>query len=364
MTSAPNQGPEAGDEPFTSSDTPASSDTSQLVVAYKATLSQAAAAANEAASVALFAEYRRQLASSTRDAHDQDLTRCALYLADVGVAVGSLATDAAAWSAFTWGLVEGFKRWMAREGYAIATMNRSLATVKSYVRLAAQAGALPAEQAALIAAVKSYGRKQGRNVDNDRARTRRGSKKTTAVTVTLAHARALKDQPADTAQGRRDALMVCLLVDHGLRVGELAALTVGALNLDAGTLTFYREKVDLTQTHLLSPATLRAALAYLRTDLPDDPQDAPLLRGSRKGGALKGTLGVRSIQTRVRQLGEAVGLKGLSPHDLRHYWAGAAIAGGTDLLALQEAGGWASLTMPRRYVERARVANERVKLQT
>jgi hypothetical protein len=40
-----------------------------------------------------------------------------------------------------------------------------------------------------------------------------------------------------------------------------------------------------------------------------------------------------------------------------------AIAGGTDPLALQEAGGWASLAMPRRYVERAKIANERVKLQ-
>jgi integrase len=69
------------------------------------------------------------------------------------------------------------------------------------------------------------------------------------------------------------------------------------------------------------------------------------------------------IQARVHLLGEAIGLKHLSPHDLRHYWASAAIAGGTDLLALQEAGGWASLDMPRRYVERAKIANERVKLQ-
>jgi hypothetical protein len=50
-------------------------------------------------------------------------------------------------------------------------------------------------------------------------------------------------------------------------------------------------------------------------------------------------------------------------YDLHHYWASAAIAGGTDLLALQEAGGWASLAMPHRYVERAKITNERVKLQ-
>ena len=87
-------------------------------------LSQAAAAADRTASSARFAEYRRLLAPHTRCAHDQDLTRCVLYLADVGVAVGTLAEDPAAWAGFTWNLVEGFKRWMLREGYAPATLNR------------------------------------------------------------------------------------------------------------------------------------------------------------------------------------------------------------------------------------------------
>ena len=157
--------------------------------------------------------------------------------------------------------------------------------------------------------------------------------------------------------------MLCLLLDHGLRVGELAALTVGALDLAAGMLTFYREKVDLTQTHILSPATLRVALAYFTNDLAGEVADTPLLRGSRKGGQLSGAMGVRSIQSRVELLGASLGIQGLSSHDCRHWWASAAIAGGTDLLALQEAGGWASLAMPRRYVERAKIANERVKLQ-
>lgn len=328
-----------------------------------AALSQAAAAADRAASSALFAEYRRQLAAHTRSAHDQDLARCALYLADVGVSVGALAVEPAAWAGFTWGLVEGFKRWMLREGFALATLNRTLATIKSYTRLAAQSGALAAEQATLIAAVKGYGRKQGRNLDAERATTRRSAKKAQAVTLSLAHARALKEQPSDTPQGRRDALLICLLLDHGLRVGELAALTMGSVKLDTGTLIFYREKVDMTQTHLLSAATLRAALAYFQHDRIGAAAEEALLLGSRRSGRLHGTLGVRSIQTRVQLLGVGVGLKQLSPHDLRHYWASAAISGGTDLLALQEAGGWASLAMPRRYVERAKIANERVKLQ-
>lgn len=124
-----------------------------------AVLARAAAAADQAAANAVFSGYCEQLAPNTRIAQDQDLARCVLYLADIGVPVGALARDPAAWSAFSWGLVEGFKRWMLREGYAIATMNRSLATVKAYVQLAAQAGAIGSEQAQLIAAVKGYGRK-------------------------------------------------------------------------------------------------------------------------------------------------------------------------------------------------------------
>jgi len=47
----------------------------------------------------------------------------------------------------------------------------------------------------------------------------------------------------------------------------------------------------------------------------------------------------------------------LSAHDCRHYWA-TFWAKRVDVLRLQEAGGWNSLAMPRRYVEDARIANE------
>jgi integrase len=57
-----------------------------------------------------------------------------------------------------------------------------------------------------------------------------------------------------------------------------------------------------------------------------------------------------------------LGLEGLSPHDCRHYWATDAARSGTDPFRLQEAGGWASLAMPRRYVEAAEIANKGVKL--
>ncbi|MBC8098749.1 MAG: tyrosine-type recombinase/integrase, partial [Armatimonadetes bacterium] len=69
----------------------------------------------------------------------------------------------------------------------------------------------------------------------------------------------------------------------------------------------------------------------------------------------------RGINNRVGELGQAIGIATLSPHDLRHYWATDAARAGTDPFSLQDAGGWNSLAMPRRYVESAKIANEGVK---
>jgi len=48
----------------------------------------------------------------------------------------------------------------------------------------------------------------------------------------------------------------------------------------------------------------------------------------------------------------------LSAHDLRHTWATRAARSGVDPFRLQQAGGWSSLAMPRRYVEDSEIANE------
>ncbi len=87
-----------------------------------------------------------------------------------------------------------------------------------------------------------------------------------------------------------------------------------------------------------------------------------LIMGSRKGGKLEGAMSERAISERVRELGKAIGINGLSPHDLRHDWATRAVKAGTDIKALQEAGGWNSPVMPLRYAIVGSIANEGVKL--
>jgi integrase len=150
---------------------------------------------------------------------------------------------------------------------------------------------------------------------------------------------------------------MCLLLGHGLRCGEVAGLTVESVNLSTGLLTFYRQKVDKMQTHQLTRDTLLAAMRYFEVAKPKDK----LLMGSRKGGKLEGVMSERAITDRVRELGERIGVKGLSAHDCRHDWAKSAVKA-SDIKSLQQAGGWSSPAMPLRYADDAAIANEGIHL--
>ncbi len=321
---------------------------------------QIGASANRAASQARFSDYRARRADETLRRQDADLMLFHEFLELVNLRTCSLSEDPQAWRPVTWGLVEAFVKWQLNEGYAIKTINVRLSTIKSYARLAMQAGTLPPQEYALIRAVQGYSYREQVRIDQKRPVTRIGFKKEEPVKITPAQAQNLKEQPP-TPQGRRDALLMCLLLDHGLRVGEVTALAVADLDLAEGVLRFYRPKVNKEQVHRLSRETLQAARACQTSG--ELPADGLLLRRSKKNEEL-GAPGMskRAVTARVRLLGERLGVIGLSAHDCRHYWATSAARHGTDPFVLQEAGGWSSLAMPRRYVEENEIANDGVKL--
>lgn len=322
-------------------------------------LSLAGQQANRYAAAGVFGDYQQRTAENTLRRQRADLRLFERYLKEAGLYVCDLYTSPECWRGMTWGIVAGFVQWQLKAGYAVGSVNVRLATIKRYCALAHQAGMIADGEAALVKVVQGYGHKQAGKVDEKRATTRRGQKKAAAVALTLAQVKALKAQP-DTPQGRRDAVLMCILLDHGLRCSEMALLKVADFNLTDSTFTFYRPKVDKTQTHRMTPDTRRAVKAYFDQDVPA-LADA-LLQGSQNGGRLAGGMSERAINKRVRQLGKAAGIEGLSPHDCRHSWATRAARKGTDPFALQQAGGWNSLAMPARYIEAAKIANEQVKL--
>ena len=333
---------------------------------------EAAEAADTAAAHHLFQENWTRLAPRTATRHMGDLARFAAYLGDVQAidpatvpqVAARLLVEPDAWAHTTWGLVQGFVDWQLARGFAIGSINVRLATVKRYCKLAMTAGVLDPGVFQRISAIRGFGGMVARNVDTSRAAahvpTRIGTKKATATPLDDTQVRHLKEQP-DTPIGRRDALLLCLLLDHGLRVGEVAGLTIGSLDLAARMLTFYRPKVHLVQAHRLTTDTFNAAQRHLG-DRAGAVATAALLIGGSREGPLEGTFGVRAMQVRVRHLGARIGVAALSPHDCRHRWATRAAQAGTPINALRDAGGWANFDTPSRYVERATVANAGVRL--
>ncbi len=312
-------------------------------------------AADRAAAHSVFSDYRSRKARGTRRVQDNDLRLFARYLRAAGVAAEDMLQPAS-WHGVSWGIVSGFVRYLVAEGQAVASINRALSTVKVYSKLAAQAGALSPEALALIRTVAGYGHKEGKRLDEARQKARTGSKKAEPTSIPPEAAKALKSQ-GDTPQGARDALLMCLLLDHGLRCGEVAILEWKDVDTEGAYLTFFRPKVDKLQKHRLSRDT-RHALARYRQEVAI--YNGPLLLASDKCERLitSSRMSTRALNKRVAVLGLAAGLSPLSPHDCRHYWATTLSNRGVQIKALQDAGGWSSPMMPLRYVASAAIAND------
>lgn len=324
-------------------------------------LAQAGEVANEAAARVTFSDHIARKSSNTIRRKIADLKLFEIFLRGAGVPVVDLFDDPQAWHGVTWGIVEAFKLWQLQKSYSIASINGHLSTVRTYARLAAKSGSITAEESILISSVQGYAHKEAKHIDDKRRadgiRTRTGAKKAEAVIISADIADELKQQP-NTPQGRRDALLMCLLLEHGLRVGEIAILTRKSFDLQAGTISFYRPKVNKVQTHELTAATRRAAAAYL----PHAPAEGIVWRKSCKGtGKLSGQMSTlsaeRSLTSRVQLLGRRAGLECLSAHDGRHFWATYEANNGTAVNRLMDAGGWSSPSMPLRYIESAHIAN-------
>lgn len=190
-----------------------------LIAVSSLTLEQAGKLADEAAADALFADFQRRLAEETRRRHRADLALFTRYLTEAGIQVGNLLADPAAWRGMTWGLVQGFAIWQLREGYAVSSVNVRLSTINAYARVAAQVGGLSMEAYGYIQLMKGYRKAEARHLDKDHTVTRRGTKKAKPRFLSLEEVARLKSQP-NTPQGRRDAVLMCLFLDHGLRCGD------------------------------------------------------------------------------------------------------------------------------------------------
>jgi site-specific recombinase XerD len=276
----------------------------------------------------IFEEYRSRRSEHTLRRQEADLLLFREFITLSGVKTLNLCLEPAAWRVITWALVENFVKWQLSKGYAIPSINVRLSTIKTYARLSVQAGTLTPQEYALIREVQGYTSIEQVHIDQRRPIHRIGYKKAEPIKINAEQANALKNQP-DTPQGRRDTLMMNLLLDHGLKVGELAELKMSDFDLSDGKSRFCCKD----QWQKLSPGTLAALQACLSAGELDS--SSYLLRRSKKNEEL-GEAGMsdRAITGRVCALGEKIGIKNLSSHDCRYYWANSIERQGSDILEL------------------------------
>src|SRR5256885_8243793 len=112
--------------------------------------------ANEYAASNAFSDYQSRMAANTLKRQRDDIALFSAFLKNIGMNKDNLMDDPTEWHGITFGLIEAFKRWQLEQGYAIASINAHLSTVKVYAKLAAKSGVLSPEEYAMIKMVSGY----------------------------------------------------------------------------------------------------------------------------------------------------------------------------------------------------------------
>ena len=250
-------------------------------------------------------------------------------------------------------LLETWRGALLARGLAVSSINQRLSAVRLLLRQAADRGALPADEAARLAAVQNL-KQQGQRLGKWLTEKEAG--------------RLLGVPDASTLLGLRDRAMLALLVVCGLRRDELVRLEVSRLQLrdERWVLLDFWGKGRRRRTVAVPHWVKRLLDAWLTASAITE---GPLFRIVRKGGKIGPAqpLSEDAVYTLVRKAGAAIGHPDLAPHDLRRTCAKLCRKAGGELEQIQFLLGHASIQTTERYLgsqqDLVQAVNDRVKIR-
>jgi site-specific recombinase XerD len=159
---------------------------------------------------------------------------------------------------------------------------------------------------------------------------------------------------------RRDEAMIRLLLDCGLRVSELCALTVDGVDLDQG-MALVRGKGNKVRPVYFGARTTRAVDRYVRARSSQRWSHLDALMLTQRGA-----MSPDGARERIKLRGLQAGIDNLHPHRFRHTFAHDFLMNGGQERDLKRLAGWTSDVMLERYGAsaadaRAKAAAQRMK---
>lgn len=154
----------------------------------------------------------------------------------------------------------------------------------------------------------------------------------------------------DAAQGDiRTYAIIELLLQTGIRIGELSELTLKNLEINektkTGRLTVAESRATHGRTIPLNRRVSEALSAYLR-ERPGAKKDEPLFM-TRTGNPLL----VRNIRSSIDRYFKKAGVEKARVNDLRHTWIAYHIKSGASLLLISKLAGHKRLATTEKYLQ-------------
>ncbi len=280
-----------------------------------------------------FLDLERGLSARTKQSYRSDLDQCAAFLAKRGVQGWATVTgeDAGAWI-----------RSLSENDYTVTSLARKLAALRGLARHLVREKVRDDVFTDLLAGPKLSRRLPG--------------------TLTAEEVEKLLQAPAGgDAYALRDRALLELFYSSGLRVSELAGLTLQQIDLEHGYLRVFGKGAKERVVPVGTKAT-DAIATWLASGRPHfvKPRTGSQLFLSERGTGLSRVMLWMIVKKHARRAGIT---KNVKPHLLRHSFATHLLNGGADLRAIQEMLGHANIGTTQIYtaVETRRLLTQHTK---